>query len=556
MKYSHKNAHTLISELVNCGIDYFCIAPGSRSTSLSYTIAKKKSATSFVFFDERSLCFHALGYAKAKKKPAVIVVTSGSSLANLYPAIVEAYQDHIPLIILSADRPYTLRDCGANQVMDQVNFFSSHVHFEADLPLMHKQNENNLKSTVSYAISKSSLGPVHLNCQFSEPFIDKDLKVGEDLLKGPHHKFHSSSLSLPQAPNIKVSENGLIILGKDVQEKDHPDLFNLAKKLNYPIFSDILSNARFLDHKHNIEFYDLLIKNKAIKSFDTVIHFEGSYLSKTLLNFLEENPPKQYIKINSHGERQDPNHMPSENYILDAAGFCQKVEIDFIDENGSQLNDLSTQSKQTKSIIEKTFSISGDLSEPYILNSLLKNASDNENFYIASSQPIRNAFFYGTTNKKINIFCNRALSGIDGNLATAFGISQALNQPLTVVIGDLAFMYDLNSLFQIKNLKNPIKIIVINNSGGGIFTQLPIYQEKDIFKSHFQYEHSHNFENMAKMCNIHYQKLESKDDFDKINFSNSFSQIIEITTNNEINLMAAKEIQSQITNALYQNLGI
>src|SRR3989338_6966650 len=157
----------IVEQLINSGCDFFCIAPGSRSTPLVLEVAANPKAKHVIAHDERSLGFFALGYAKATRKPVAIIVTSGTAVANLFPAVIEASLDHVPLIILSADRPVELRNIGANQTIDQVKIFGNYVRYFFDM------TPEGSASQVREAALRSQFpipGPVQLNCQFREPF--------------------------------------------------------------------------------------------------------------------------------------------------------------------------------------------------------------------------------------------------------------------------------------------------------------------------------------------------------------------------------------------------
>lgn len=165
----------IVSYLIQHGVNYFCCAPGSRSTPLMLAIAQHPKAHKIVHFDERGVCFHALGYAKASGKPAVVVTTSGTAVGNLLPGVMEAYNDRVPLILLTADRPPELQGCGANQTCDQVRLFTNHVRWQTDLPCPDDRiPEKYLASTISHAVAMTQSflgGPVHINCMFREPLF-------------------------------------------------------------------------------------------------------------------------------------------------------------------------------------------------------------------------------------------------------------------------------------------------------------------------------------------------------------------------------------------------
>lgn len=560
MKVKNLYAHLIIEELIRLGVEYFCLAPGSRSTPLVYEVAKKKEIQDFIHYDERGLGFHALGYAKAMKKPAVIIITSGSSLSNLFPAVIEAHFSNVPLLILSGDRPFELGECGSNQAIDQVKFFHKYTTWQSDLPLNdEKLPIRSVLSTVDLAYHNSLKGPVHLNLRFREPFLqDIDLENPSEYLlwknsSSPHQSYlieDQGSLSL----KLDLHSKGLIILGKDTLKEDLLYISKVAKDLGYPIYADILAPRSECISSYLIPHFEAVIKAKELFDVETVLQFGGPFTSKPLLQYLQKHPLKSYYQIESIVKRSDPLHLPSKHLICSAKAFYEAIDLSSFEEDSNWFQSIQTKSVQISSFLDKYFRNDPVLTEPFVLRSTFKHAIDHQIFYIASSMPIRDALFFGHLKDNLEIFCNRGASGIDGNLATAFGISQAKDRPITIVIGDVAFLYDLNSLAQLKEIKHPPKIIVINNAGCGIFNFLPIKKQDDIFDRYFQVPHSYNFQGAADQFGLSYHKPNSQKEFEKVIIEESNApQLIEVVTKSHENLILHQKIENEIKEALGSN---
>lgn len=559
MHFANLAAHVLIEELCRQGAQYFCLAPGSRSTPLVYEIAQNKKVTDFVFYDERALAFHALGYGKAKKKPAVIVITSGTALANLYPAVIEAQFTQTPMIILSADRPIELYDCGANQTINQVHFFQSYVQWSSDLALCdEKLSSWFLASTASYAYQKAASGPVHLNCRFREPFLmEQKVEDEKEFLNwqkkaSPHNQFISTSDKV-EPIQLNLSPNGIIILGKETKHQDLTEIKQLAQKLQYPIFSDILAPSDSILAPFQIHNFDALLKmSHNLPVVESILQFGQTYLSSSLLKATKKWPLKDFIFISPHEKRSDPNHLPSKTYLAEAKAFCQSVQIS--KSYSPNLNWLELWKNLDKDISAKKqvfFDEEQELSEPYFFNALANHLRSDNLLFISSSLPIRDAQTSCITKNHPQIFANRGASGIDGNLATAFGISQALNQKITIVVGDATFLYDLNALGQIKDLKHPPTIYIINNFGCGIFKMLPIASKQEIFDRYFLNPHSYNFQGAAKQFDCDYQCVTSIDQLDVILTTKMLKPtLVEIQVDAEKSFLVRKKIQEQLDAAL------
>ncbi len=541
-------AYLIIEELTRQGITYFCLAPGSRSTPLTVAIAKNPKAIPRIHYDERGLAFHALGYAKGSKKPAVIVVTSGTAVVNLFPAIVEASQDNVPLIILSADRPPELRSTGANQSIDQIKIFGDYVRYQFDLPCPNEQTAQKfVLSTTAYIAFKagSSSGPVQLNCMFKEPFFEDkvcpfDAYTNSWLQSSnPYTEYHESFLTKESARKyaslLNPSKNGIIILGPIDNDSDLTAIIKVAKKLQWPIFPDIQSGMRTgYPQSPFIPYHDLLLKSKNLEDVDIVLQLGERFVSKSLLQYLE-NKPTITLLVSKYPFKYDPLHQVNHRFIFDPILFCQKI-LDHLPQNPSN-NRLSSLKMNSQKIHEKLnmhFSEDQSLTEPGLVRWIMQHIPNNYGLFIASSMPIRDANFFSCQNsRKINLYTNRGASGIDGNLATAFGIAQGSKQPMVILIGDLACLHDLNSLSLIHENERPCIIVVVNNQGGGIFSFLPISKQSNIFEKHFATPHEYSFRDASMQFNIDYSLIQTYQDLTTIFTElhlNKKSALLEIQT--------------------------
>jgi 2-succinyl-5-enolpyruvyl-6-hydroxy-3-cyclohexene-1-carboxylate synthase len=306
-------AKEIIDQLVECGVTYFCVAPGSRSTPLTLAIAANPLITSIVHFDERGLAFHALGYAKGSGRPAALVVTSGTAVANLFPALMEASIDHIPLIVLTADRPPELRECGSNQSADQVKIFEGYVRYQVDLPCPDPLvPKGYLASTVAYATysaTSSRKGPVQLNCMFREPLLGPLGSQAPRILPTRYEKTQvraapSGVRSL--AEKLQKIEKGVIIAASN----STLGLRALAQTLQWPILTDILAPERAAGtSSYALAYSDLIVKTHPHLKPDAIIHFGDRFVSKTQLQWIEASAPSLYLLAADHPDRHDPSYL-------------------------------------------------------------------------------------------------------------------------------------------------------------------------------------------------------------------------------------------------------
>jgi len=511
-KINLESANVLIDSLVQTGVTQFFIAPGSRSTSLTLAAINHSKTVCSSHFDERGLGFQALGFAIGSKKTAAIIVSSGTAVGNLLPAIMEAHHSNVSLLVLTADRPPELRDSSANQTTHQTKIFSPFVRFEKEILLSDPHfSKKALSSFASYAVYKARNGPVHLNVMSREPFFEKTSP--SEFIAPKYFSAEPQKIEVPAF--FDPDKKGLILIGKT--EENLEPIFELSERLSCPIFADILSNGRsYPKHPHVVDSFDLLLKGRDFPKPDYVLHFGGRFVSKKVFSWLQER--KVYANIQEADECFDPYQLVTHHFKTSLKSFCEACP-------GS-----SDQSVETFSLDLK---ISED-TEPGYMQQLGKHFPKNTSLFLANSMPIRDADnFFFPNNAPKRIFANRGVSGIDGNIATAVGLSKAVG-PLIAVLGDLACLHDLNSLALAKGL--PILFIVFNNSGGGIFSHLPVAEEKQGFDEFFTCKHGHSFEKAAKLFGLEYLST----------FKKSYPMVeptlLEIKTSTNKNVSAYQEI--------------
>lgn len=547
-------AYAIIDQLVQQGITSFYIAPGSRSTSLVLAVDAHKETTTEVFYDERALGFMALGRAKAENNPSAIIVTSGSALANLYPATVEAFQGNTPLVFLTADRPYEFLNCGQNQAIDQKNFFSPYVHHFLDLPTIEENylDLDYLKSSIGHAVytCKKKSGPIQINCPFRKPFFSP-LKTETKRVKAP---LFSSPQYLPCEDTVKniakklEGKNGLIVLSQLERKIDIEPILSLAEKLGFPIFADPLSPiSQYPNNKNVINHFELLLKMDISINVDVVLQFGDRFISQALLDALQKNDLCDYIHIAPNFSFYDPIRKITQKIETSPSVFASMLKKNLVNQEPSSLLVLLKEKDlQVEKVLENYFKEHTFLTENSIVYHLAKNLQSLCNFFFANSMPIRDCLTYFHPKKKAYLFANRGASGIDGNLSTTIGIHQAgLSKKTFGIIGDQATLHDLNALSSLKGKKHTPHFLIFNNQGGGIFSHLPIKNKKGVFEKYFQAKHDHDFQYIAKQFNLSYKKVSLKSEIPNFN-SADLPTFIEFVTCTERNISSQNEILERI----------
>ncbi len=517
------NAHRarlIVAELVRCGVREFIIAPGFRSAPLALAAISHPDTHCTVHFDERGSAFFALGYGRATRQPCVWITTSGTAAANGLPAIVEAGMDNVPMICLTADRPPELRDTGANQTIDQVHLFGRYPKWFADLPApVSEQDGAYISTTIDHAVHRACTGPVHLNCMFREPLLEKEQeeKSIPETSWPTEERQHTQYMAAVRdvvvsrrrvLQNIREAQRGLIVAGRLQIPEDAKPIHALAEHLGWPLMADI--SAPVPAGENVVTFFDLIVRSEVFtrRHFpDVVLHFGGPLVSNKLQQFLSRARPETYALIAPSSDRIDPYHVLTDRIQSEISGFCNYLlgEIP-----GDKPRAAWVDVWMRANILARRTLVSlidYELSEPSVAW-MLSRLSDNTNWIFgASSMPIRDLQAFLARDAAPRVFANRGASGIDGTLATAAGIAQGQSGSGTVLLGDLAMLHDLNSLALLKDCD--ITIVVINNNGGGIFNMLPIALEQEQFEMVLGTPHGMDFRFAAEQFQIPYTLADS-----------------------------------------------
>lgn len=506
-------AHTLYE----LGISNVFFSPGSRSTPLVLGFERHPQIKCVPVLDERSAAFIALGFAKRTKKPTCLLCTSGSAPTHWFPAVTEASHASIPLLLLSADRPPELRDCGAGQTINQIEIFGTFVRsfFEINLPSSVHSEIQSLRQTLAQAYTNClgvNPGPVHLNFPFREPFIPKQ----------SNHLHPLTTLEIPSKTElqeteiihsiqkeIKSSQHPIIVAGERVPAKSLLDWFN---QNNVPVFCDSLSPLRENIFESSILRYENLLRDPSfLKSInpDLILVLGALPTSKTLRKWIEQCNAKRII-IEPRGINIDPLSTPSLTFQIDYNSLtplqfpaCQK-----------KWNMLW---QEAESLVESKLELAFKNELPSFEGKLIRLLSENMPtatlLQVANSMPIRDLeWFWKPSPKNRRLFGNRGVNGIDGTLGTAIGLAHQSGSPTFLVSGELAFLHDSNALLFSRQFEGSLTIFLINNNGGGIFENLPIAEEPE-FEKCFATPQCIKFD---ALCHAHQIKHEKTNNWDQI----------------------------------------
>lgn len=445
---SQQFAASVVAELVAQGVKNFYLAPGARSQALAIAAGQLAGAGKLsltVRLDERSLAFTALGRAMSTSEPSVIITTSGSAVANLHPAVLEAHHSGVPLILLTADRPSELRGIGANQTTEQVGIFANSLRGTHDVPAPRPGSIISAKDLVATAISQSlggakSPGPVQLNLQFVEPLSSGEpeaVKVLAGLEKRP--------LDFPEVPEdqieIEVDDHTVVIAGAGAG----PAAVRFAEKAQLPMFAEPSSGARY--GSSAITNYLQGLSTSLAGEIRRVVIFGKPTLSRPVIDLIR-NSSVYVAKSRQYGNFDIGRNAIASSWNLVPSGVADRRWLE-------------------------SWKAFQPISEPRtILAQTVWNAAGSVPLLFGASNIIRVAESCLEPKPKA-VFSSRGLSGIDGSVSTAIGIAQA-GSGARALIGDLTLLHDAGSM-NISGLPNlNVQLIIGNDSGGEIFRKLEV----------------------------------------------------------------------------------
>ncbi|MDD5240553.1 MAG: 2-succinyl-5-enolpyruvyl-6-hydroxy-3-cyclohexene-1-carboxylic-acid synthase [Sulfuricella sp.] len=517
-------AMALVEGLVASGVNRVVISPGSRSTPLALAFLRHPLVRGWIQVDERSAAFFALGLAKADRQPVVLVCTSGSAPANWFPAVIEAGYGKTPLILLTADRPPELRDCGANQTIDQVGLFGSHVRASHELPpaAATAQALAAVRRLAARATDQSRWplpGPVHINVPLREPLVPVGVLPEWEVSAVPVSV--SYPLMLPSQPEMSAlavalsGRPGLIVCGEDAYGEQFPVvLAQLAEMLSCPVLADPLANLRFglHDRSHILSRYDAFLRHAdfAVNHRPKwVLRFGAMPVSKQLQLYLSACTATAHILVEPYGRWPDPLHQTSRLVRADPAAVCSALLAQ--QPHGAPATWLDSFIQQEQRVAELLKEIEKP-PEAGIVAALLAQMGSDGCLFSGNSMAIRDLdSFAAGSDAALRIVGNRGASGIDGNVSTALGLATGLGRQVVALLGDLTFYHDMNGLLAARDVD--ITFVVINNGGGGIFGYLPQAGLAD-FERAWLTPTGLDFSLAARMYGLNYRRVASQADFD------------------------------------------
>ncbi len=569
-------ASAFVEELARSGLRHAVISPGSRSTPLAVALWRQPEIEATVILDERSAGFFALGAAQASGIPVALLCTSGTAAANLHPAVCEADESGLPLVVLSADRPPELRGIGAGQTINQIELFGSAVrwfcevgtHEADDAGLLHYRSV--ACRALAAARGETRPGPVHLNLPWREPLapvaVEGAVSATDPLALGGRERrpltavtsidLEPSAFLLDEvAGHIGDADAGVIVAGRQLDPELREPLAHLARASGFPILAEPTSQLRCGPHDRSrvIATYDLLLREERFARAvapDLVLRFGEMPTSKPLRGWLAASGAEE-IAIDPFGGWNEPSNRAAALLRADptelAAGWATRLEGE---ERGAPAAWVEAERVAREALVA-ALAADGPITEPALHLALGRAHRDGELIYTASSMPIRDQeAFLGAEEADALFLCNRGANGIDGLVSSGIGAARASGRPTTIVTGDLGLLHDLGGLAALRDAGAPVRILVIDNDGGGIFHFLPQLEalEHDEFEALLGTPRGLDVARVAALFDLQHHRLDSLDELPVALAAGT--GLIEVRVDRQANVEVHRQLYSLVGEAL------
>lgn len=545
-------AHTLVDELARNGVGHACISPGARSGPIALACARHPEVTTHVVLDERSAAFVALGIAKATRTPALVVCTSGTATANLAPAIVEADRWRVPLIVLTADRPPELRDTGAHQTIDQIHMFGRWVRWFTEVGVAEGQfgasADDYWRSLAGRAVGESMgspSGPVHMNLAMREPLIGGIHEAPSPSRAGARTALHKRSCEVDLddlAAKLTGYERGLIVAGST--PGSIPAAAELAGHLNWPLLADPLSGCRA--RGATICAYDALARDENFARShepEIVIRVGALDTSKALAAFLSK--AQFQVLIDPDGWWLDSRRSITDLVTADPnTAFETLMGLMGPREAEPWLRSWMEAERAVQELYDNELTT---MTEPAVARTVAGALPAGSLLVVGASMPIRDLEWYSAPSTSLRVHANRGANGIDGFVSTAIGIALGAGEPVVAHCGDLTMLHDSNGL--LIDHDADVTFVVINNSGGGIFSFFDKGIEPQHFETLYGTPQHRDFSELAAFHGIEHHGVDSLESL-SASLTGHGVRIVEVRTDRVENVAQHQALNAKVAETL------
>ena len=488
---------TLVDEWVRCGLRDAVVSPGSRSTPVTLALLRDDRLRVHTHPDERSAAFVALGLGSASGRPAIVVCTSGTAAAELHPAVVEAHEGRVPLLVVTTDRPPELRGVGAPQTIDQTHLYQTATRWFADPGVPDASVAPTWRSLAARAVLEAQApvpGPVHLNLPFREPLLGAPgaLPSARDGAR-PWHRasraFDATDDDLDALAAGVSGRTGVIVAGGGVA--DPHGVHRLAQSLGWPVVADPRSGCR-VPGRLTVSHADAILREPAFARAaapEVVLRLGDLPASKVLATWLAALDAWQ-VGVHAHGAVVDPDRSLATLVAAEPGSLCARVADRLApmhpgrDDRARAFADAWCRADaEAASAITSVLARHAEPTEPAAARAALAGVPAGGVLVVGASMPIRDVEWYGAPRDEVRVIANRGANGIDGVVSTAVGVALD-GAPTVALLGDLTLLHDTNGLLGLCSRSVDLTLVVVDNDGGGIFSFLP--QGREVPHDHFE----------------------------------------------------------------------
>ena len=557
-----------VDELARCGLRYVVTCPGSRNAPLILAVTSDKRLECVSVIDERSAGFVALGIAKAGGRPVAVTCTSGTAAANLLPAVVEAREACVPLLVLTADRPPELRDVGAGQSIDQVKLYGSAVKWFCEVG-NHEPgrgaavHHRSLACRAWFTSEDGRPGPVHLNFSLREPLAPV-AEPGLDPADWDGRPGGRPWVTVSDAPR-DATPTIIELLERDVGEAGRGAIVagstrydiaqsaaRLAAATGWPLLAEPTSGVRCgrHDRSHVISHYDVLLRSKQFTEAhkaDLVIRVGDTPTSKPLRAWLAGS---RQIVVDPDSAWHEPTREAERIVATAPDSTCEMLAAALEESLPPSPSDWAASWRMADALVPEALAAAPDPSEPRAYAALGEVLGDGELVWVASSMPIRDVeSFFPQTDSEIRFLANRGANGIDGTVSSALGASTAAGRRAFLLTGELALLHDVSGLLAFRRRRAELTILCVNNGGGGIFDFLPVseHAEGALYLEHVVTPSGVNLQALADLAGLPHTLAESTED---IRSAAGEPGLIEVRTDRDENVRIHRDLFEAVDSAL------
>jgi len=559
-----------VDELARCGLENAVTSPGSRDAPILLTLAAERRVRSLSMLDERSAGFAALGMAKATGRPVAIACTSGTAAANLLPAIVEAHEARVPLIVITADRPPELRDTGAGQAIDQIKLYGSAVKWFVEVG-NHEPgrgaavHHRALACRAFHTAASGRPGPVHLNFALREPLAP----VGEELEPRDWEgradgRPWVEQWEPPRVPGATLVDllarelagcaRGALVCGPTSEDIAEP-AGRLAVAAGWPLLAEPTSGTRCGTHdrSHVIAHYDALLRDERFAADhrpEVIVRIGDTPTSKPLRTWLAG---ARQVLIDPHSTWHEPTRAAETIVAASAAATCDEVALALERDGGARDPEWLASWRRADAVVPEVLAAAPDPFEPKVYTALAGSIGDRAIVWLSSSMPVRDVeAFFPQVPERVRFLANRGANGIDGVVSSALGAACTTGSRCYLLTGELALVHDLSGVAALRRHGVNLTIVCANNGGGGIFDFLPVaeHADREHYEQHIATPSNVELEHVATLAGMRHVVARTPDE---VRAALVEPALIEIRTDRARNVELHREVHERIAHATSAN---